>query len=83
MHELDKHPYPAGALSIGLQFPAEPDINGTRPSVLIADPGCAEAATLITDGACLALFDEHAVCLGRFLLDELPAGMLAGVRKQS
>lgn len=70
----------AGTLSTALHVPENPGIEESRPEVLIADPGCAEATTLVTDGAHLALYDEHAACVGRFLLEVSEAGMLGGVR---
>ena len=36
---------------------------------LVSDPGCPEAATLATDGMHLALYNAHAACIGRFILE--------------
>lgn len=73
-----------GTLSTSLQGDAEPGGGDESwPEVQIADPGCPEAATLVTDGSRLAVFDEHAVCLARFLLEQVPATLLNGVSERT
>ena len=49
---------------------------------LIDDPRCPEAATLVTDGVHLALYDHHAVCIGRFIMIVHPV-LQEGVRISS